>query len=49
VWMKVGVATLPAGVHSIEIRAGGPAMIDTLLITQDEFQPNGTTPPPVNP
>jgi hypothetical protein len=48
-WIRVGTATLPAGTHNLEVRAGGPALLDALLITQDEFTPDGPNPPPINP
>lgn len=47
IWHRYGSATLPKGTHTIELRANGPALIDTLLIIQGDFKPNGPTPPPI--
>ena len=49
VWMKLGVATIPKGSHTLEMRANGPAIVDVILLTQQDFVPNGVTPPPVVP
>ncbi|GAB4457292.1 MAG: hypothetical protein OHK0029_16830 [Armatimonadaceae bacterium] len=49
VWYHYGVTTLPRGNHQIEVRANGAATLDTLLIVQGDFVPNGPSLPPVNP
>ena len=49
VWIRLGVATIPRGVHTLEMRADGPARIDALLLIRDDFTPNGPNPPPVIP
>ena len=49
VWIRYGVATLPKGKHVLEMRASGPATVDTLLLTTEPFTPAGTNPPPVKP
>jgi hypothetical protein len=49
VWTHLGITTLTKGSHSLEMRAGGPAVVDVILLTRGEFVPNGTTPPPINP
>ena len=49
VWMRLGLATIPKGLHTLEMRADGPAMVDTILLTRENFVPNGITPPPVTP
>jgi hypothetical protein len=49
VWMRLGVANLPPGVHNLEMRASGAATVDALLLTRDNFVPNGPNPPAVKP
>lgn len=49
VWTRLGTATLPRGSHTLEMRASGPALVDTILLIQGEFTPNGTVPPPIKP
>ena len=49
VWTHFGVATLPKGPHTLEIRAGGPCAIDTVLVTPGTFVPDGPNLPPVKP
>ncbi len=50
VWTHYGVATLPKGVHTLEMRAGSaPCVVDTLLVTPGAFIPDGPNPPPVKP
>ncbi|MES2461797.1 MAG: hypothetical protein V4671_14530, partial [Armatimonadota bacterium] len=49
VWINFGQLALPAGRHKIEVRATGPAMVDTVLLHPGNFTPNGPNPPPVIP
>jgi hypothetical protein len=49
IWTNLGIANLTKGSHTIEMRASGPAVVDVVLLTRDDFMPNGATPPPVNP
>jgi hypothetical protein len=49
VWYKFGIATLPAGTHTIEIRASSTVLLDAVLIIQGDFIPNGAMQPPVVP
>jgi hypothetical protein len=49
VWIDFGPITLPAGQHTLELRASGPAMVDTVLLHKGNFVPNGPNPPSVLP
>ncbi|MBC8103882.1 MAG: hypothetical protein H7Z41_15015 [Cytophagales bacterium] len=48
-WIYFGPVTLPQGTHTLEVRASGPATLDTLLLQKGDFTPNGPNPPPVLP
>ena len=48
-WINYGAIALTKGTHSLEVRASGPAMVDTLLLYKGNFTPNGSNPPPVIP
>ena len=49
VWTHWGMATLPKGSHTLEIRANGPCAVDAILVTPSGFTPDGPNPPPVKP
>jgi hypothetical protein len=49
VWTRFGTVTVTKGLHTLEVRADGPATLDVLLLTPDEFAPDGPNPPPVLP
>jgi hypothetical protein len=48
-WINFGPVTLPAGVHTLELRATGPAVVDTVLLHRGNLIPNGPNPPSVLP
>lgn len=48
-WIDFGPITLPAGVHTLELRATGPALVDTILLHRGDFIPQGPNPPAVLP
>jgi len=47
-WIHMGAVNLPKGTHLLEMRASGPAVVDTILLYKGDFVPNGATPPPVS-
>jgi hypothetical protein len=47
IWQQLGIATLPKGIHTLEIRAQSSLKLDVILLTKDDFQPDGPNPPPV--
>lgn len=47
VWTRHAAFSVPKGQHTIELRADGPAIVDTLLLTRAEFTPDASNPPPV--
>ncbi len=48
-WINFGPVTLPAGDHTLELRATGAALVDTILLHRGNFLPNGPNPPSVLP
>lgn len=47
IWTRFGPVTLTRGRHTLEMRADGPATVDTLLLIRGAFVPDGINPPPV--
>ncbi|MDX1932849.1 MAG: hypothetical protein SFU56_09615 [Capsulimonadales bacterium] len=45
VWQRLGNATLPRGVHTLEVRAETAAKLDVILLTREPFEPDGPNPP----
>lgn len=49
VWHRYGVASLPRGGHLLEMRANSPGTVDVILLTREEFIPDGPVRPPIKP
>jgi hypothetical protein len=49
VWTRIGSIAVTKEKHVLEMRADGPATVDTLLLIRGDFTPNGPIPPQVLP